>query len=230
MCACSRRTRGALIGFWSGEGRWTAPYAQSVDASGQRLWLATAGAVDPPIGSQLLALNALDGSLRFAAPTGAAGGACDEIAIDEAGGLVFAAKGGAASRLYVVAQTAASAAFPGVGANWSALGSVDGMPQDLVNARGAVWRAATRMLYVKVPLDRAANQSAQLLAFSVPLPAPAAAPAAASSGALSEGAWSALTSGVALVGLVVGVVLARSVSGGGGAAAAAKEAPYASLN
>ena len=96
-----------LAGFWSGEGRWSAPYAQTVDASGQRLWLATAGAVDPPISSQLMALNAIDGSVLFAAPTGDAGASCDEIAIDEAGGLVFAAKGGPASRLYVVRQTAA---------------------------------------------------------------------------------------------------------------------------
>jgi DNA-binding beta-propeller fold protein YncE len=95
-----------LLGYWSGEGQWSAPYAQSIDATGQRLWLATAGAVDPPIGSQLLALNALDGSLLFAAPTGDAGASCDEIAIDEAGGLVFAAKGGPASRLFVVQQTA----------------------------------------------------------------------------------------------------------------------------
>ena len=219
------------LDFWSGEGLWSGPFAQTVDASGQRLWLATAGAVEPPIASQLLALNALDGTLLFAAPTGEAGAACDEIALDEAGGLVFAAKGGPASRLYVVRQTRASAAFPGVGANWTALGSLDGMPQSLVNARGVVWRASTRTLYLKVPLDAAAKQPAQLLVFAAAAaPAPAAAPGggACDQGALGQGAWSALTAGVALVGLVVGIALARNVGVGG--AKEAKDAAYASLN
>jgi len=212
---------------WAGAGRWAAPYAQMVDASGQRLWVATAGAVDPPIASQLLALNALDGTVLFSSPTGDAGAACDEIVVDNAGGFIFAAKGGAASRLYVVQQTAAAAAFPSVGANWTALGSVDAMPQNLVNARGAAWRASTRTLYLKVPLDAAAQQSAQLLVFSAQaLPPPPAANNAGGGGAsgpLSADAWSALAAGAAIIGLAVGIMLARNVGVFGGGGGGAKE-------
>jgi hypothetical protein len=93
------------------------------------------------------------------------------------------------------------------------------MPQNLVNARGAVWRASTRTLYVKVPLDVANNQSAALLVFSVPLPAGgggggASAAQQCDAGALTQGAWSALSAGVAILGLIVGIVLARNVYGG----------------
>jgi len=231
----------ATLDYFAGEGRWANPFAQTLDASGQVLWVGSGGTVDPPVTSQLLALNALDGSILFAAPSGDAGAGADEIAVDAAGGLVFAAKGGAASRLYVVQQTSAPSnpAFVAAGgANWTYLGSLDGMPQNLVNARGVVFRASTRTLYVKVPLAAANNQSAQLLVFSVAAAAPGGGGGGSNAaqqydvGPLSQGGWSALSAGVFLVGLLAGILLTRNVAslGGGGKKEGEGGDVYAGLN
>ena len=111
------------------------------------------------------------------------------------------------------------------------------MPQGLVNARGAVWRASTRTLYVKVPFVASANQTAQLLVFSVPMPSGgggggggASAAQQCDAGSLSQGGWSALSAGVAILGLIIGIMLARNVAIGGGKAEEAKGAAYSSLN
>jgi DNA-binding beta-propeller fold protein YncE len=219
------------LDFFVGGAAWAEPYAQRLDASGTRLWLATAGSAWPPVPSQMLALNALDGSVLFAAPTGDAGGACDDIAVDGDGGLVFCAKGCDASRLYVVQQTRADALFPSAGANWTSLGalSVASAPQALVNARGLAWRASTRTLYLVVP-PAGAGQQPQLLAFAAAGGSGGgAASTGATAGPLSVEGWSALTAGVALISMAIGGFLARSV-GFGGAKEEPKEDKYASLN
>lgn len=160
------RVLGAVAATFPAAGSWARPFAQRVDASGSRLWVASAGDAARGVAAQLVVLNAIDGTLLFSTPTptdSAAGAACDDIALDDDGGLAFAACGGSDSKLYVVQQAATDAR--GAGASWVALGAAGALPVNLTNARGLGWRAATRTLYVPVPA--APGQAARVLVFAV---------------------------------------------------------------
>jgi len=226
------------VAYWAGEPGWASPYAQRLDATGTRLWVATAG-LTGGAGSQLVALNAVDGTALFAAPTGAAGGACDDVVVDDDGGLVLCARGGeGASRLYVVQQTATTPGpAPPAGAAWAALGSVDGMPQTLTNARGLALRRSTRALYLAVPYAAASGgapeQPAQLLVFSLAGAPPPGGDndADGGDGGLSPGGWAGVAVGAALAGAALGGLGARRFYGGGGHGHShGADAPYMGLN
>jgi len=217
-----RAARAPLPSVWAAPpgGAWANPSAQHVDATGTRLWVATAGDAAAGIPAKVVVLNALDGALLWSFESGAG---CDDVQTDgtaRVGTLAFAACGGPASRLWVARATRVSAR--GAPDAWELLGNVTSLPAGLANARGLAWRAKARRLFVPVPLVAAAAQAARVLVFDV---APSVGGGGGGGGGYDddsddgEGAedpddlplktWVLIVAGAAVAALGVGVLAAR---------------------
>jgi len=147
---------------------WAQPSAQALDATGTRLYLATAGnRVLPP---QLVVLNALDGTVLWSMVTGPSGTpACDSIIVDTAGSLVFVACGGVNSAYYIIQVTSASAT--GAATGWKNLGAITlTPPANTTNARGLAWKAQTRTLYGPIPLVTSLGQAPRVVVMTIGTP------------------------------------------------------------
>ena len=143
---------------------WAQPFAQRLDATGQRLYVATAG--DLVLPAQLVVLNALDGTLLWAMPTGTP---CDDIIVDSTGGLVLVAGGGKSSADYVIQVTSAPSA--GVATAWKSLGAITlTPPANTTNARGLAWSPQTRTLYGPIPLVTSSGQTPQVVVMTIATP------------------------------------------------------------